>query len=77
VQNEEALAPVTKHGEEPLRRKHARFDTLPKEMDVQYREAFLDQSLELLGVILSVCCNPENEEIFLPGTDAGISRVAF
>jgi len=76
MQNREALVPVTKHGEEPLRRKHARFDPLPKEMDMQYWEAFLDQSLKLLRVILFVCCRLESEELFLPGTDADISGVA-
>lgn len=42
---------------------------------MQHWKVFLDQSLKLLGVILSVCCYPESEELFLPGTDAGVSAV--
>ena len=42
-------------------------------MEVQHWKVFLDQPLELLGIILSVCCNPETWGN-LPGTDGGSAR---
>jgi hypothetical protein len=51
MQMKVTLVPITEQSEKPLRGKHAGFDTLSEEMDVQYREVLLDQPLELEGVI--------------------------
>lgn len=41
--------PVAEHCQKPLRAEHARFDSLPKKMNMKDGKQFLDQTIKLFG----------------------------